>query len=251
MAIRTISVIVRPDETKLDDGRVVIQRLLRDWIGSHFVPVAVSGLWDALTLSGLPTAAGRDWNGLALWPGESEGSGVLTELGRPDFSFRDRLLTSTPEGEFGCTFRGGLLHQPTLPGYARGWYGRAKIAGTARRGPLLWELADVGVEWSDIDHRVAVRFPLAGYPVTRAVPQKDVESAIQEASLPILVEENRRDLFGWVARIPECLGWSPPVEWEINAHDALFDDDVDPLREWQRHLQEEDMNRCRRSSSTT
>lgn len=237
MAIRTISVTARPDEAQLDAAQVMVERLLRDWIGTHFVPLAVAGLWGNATLAGLPPETGSVWNGVPLWTGEVADRSVLTMLPDPDWSFRDSLLAQLPDGEYGCTLRGGLQHRPTLPEPDSGWYVRAKIRGSDDYPPQLWELAHVRIEWSRIDHYVGVWFPLAGYPITHAIPPETVDSAVGRSACSDVVQENQRELFTWIARLPYDLRWRGPTEWEVNADDALFDDDAMALAEWMQRLQ--------------
>lgn len=235
MSIRTISVIARVEEDLLTSGKAVVQRLLSAWMPLCFQPIAVSGLWSDQTLPLQFPTAGADWNGLPLWPQEQANGGELTKI--TPCNFQVDLMTDLQEGEFGCVWHGSLYHVPPFAADpAVGWYGRAKIPSAHSRLAQLWELAQVALEWSHIDHRVAVRFPIGGYPITLCLPPVTVESALQKSDRADLVEQNRQLLFEWMARLPDDLGWTGTVEWEINSEDALFDEDLKALRDWEQRL---------------
>jgi hypothetical protein len=235
MSIRTISVIARVEENLPTSGKAVVQRLLSAWMPLRFQPITVSGLWIDQTLPLRFPTAGADWNGLPLWPQEQASDGELTEI--TPRNFQGTLITDLQEGKFGCVWDGFLYHAPPFPtAPAVGWYGRAKIPSSHRRPAQLWELAQVALQWSHIDHSVAVRFPIGGYPITLCLPPVTVESALQKSDRADLVEQNRQLLFEWMARLPADLGWTGAVEWEINSEDALFDEDLEALRDWEQRL---------------
>jgi hypothetical protein len=235
MSIRTIKVIARVEEDLPTSGKAVVQRLLSAWMPLRFQPFAVSGLWSDQTLPLQFPTAGADWNGLPLWPQEQASGGELTKI--TPHNFQRDLVTDLQEGEFGCVWHGSLYHAPPFPAApAVGWYGRAKIPSSHQRPAQLWELAQVSLEWSHIGHYVAVRFPIGGYPITLCLPPVTVESALQKSERADLVEQNRHLLFEWMVRLPANLGWAGSVEWEINSEDALFDEDLETLRDWEQRL---------------
>jgi hypothetical protein len=98
----------------------------------------------------------------------------------------------------------------------------------------------ISVEWSAISHHVVVSFSQSGYPIAAVSPVLAGGQPIGHAPYPEVVEENRRSLFGWIAKPPRALGFSAhAVEWEINADAALLDDDAESLRVWERWLRED------------
>lgn len=238
MSNETISVVVRCSDPESDNGAVMLERLLSSWIESRFEPLSLSGLWGGESVERQLPGSDTAWQHLPLWRGESEGSGDFTQVAAPTFAFRNELLRRIPLGDLAITLDGALLHRPTVGSHAQGWYARAKVQPTAHRPGYLVNLAQISFWWGELDRRIALRFPGFGYPVSLAAPPADAESAVRKTSRPEIVAENSRELLRWMAQIPERLGWSLPPEWEINADDAYFDEDVESLREWERRLRE-------------
>jgi len=238
MIVRTVGVILRVEPSEPGGGRAAAERLLA-WMEPHFQPVAVSGLWGDRTLPLTLPPSDAAWNGVPLWPGEQVTDGPLSRMAGADFAIRDRLARELPDGEFGCVFHGALWHQPPLPGHETGWYARVKVSGQSGQRPLLLELAQVWLAWTRTDHRVSLRLPLAGYPLTLAVPGAG-EASINRTERLEAVEANRRRVFDWMRALPARLGVPGLPDWEVTYDDAPFDEDVEALREWEQRLQEGD-----------
>jgi hypothetical protein len=237
MSLRSIDIWMTAGDS---GGRLAVARmiesLLGDWLPARVEPLSISGLWNGRTIQHADIS-GKCWAGIALWSGESDTGGPLTVVRSPQPGLRRQLLEECDGSEVGVRLGGPLRHRPPAADSETAWYGRAKLpAGNGAPAALL-DLVQISVEWSAIDHHVVIGFPLSGYPITAVSPVLVGGEAIKRACCPEIVEENQREIFAWIRQLPCALGLlASEVEWEINAEEALFADDIQMLRGRERWL---------------
>ena len=234
MSLNPINIRMSPG----DDGaalsvREMMARLLEDWTPPTFEPFSMVGLWNGETAE-RADLSGESWHKVPLWRGEIDRGGSLTILESPQSQLRQELRGSCDGSDVGIRLSGALRHRPPLRDAEEAWYGRAKLPASSGGADLLLNLIVIAIEWGMTDRYVVISFPLAGYPIATVSPVLLDAEPIRRALRPQVVDENRRALFGWMARLPHALGLrSDAVQWEIDTEGILFDEDERAMRHWE------------------